>query len=700
MALNPFFLQGTAGEQRLVQDLVNEHLRFHGVEVTYIPRKFVNTKSIIEEVQTSKFDDNYSIEAYVNNFDGYSGAGDILTKFGVSVRDELMLTISKERFEEFIAPFLAAEDDGTGTGEVILSTRPREGDLIYFPLGQRLFEVKFVEHEDPFYQLGKNYVYQLKCELFEYEDEVIDTSIDIIDTQVQDEGFITTLNLVGTGRTATATAQISGTVNSGYVRKINLNNDGSGYTSVPNIIISPSPTGQVGDNAEAVGFLTTKGGVTSLEKILLVSAGAGYTVAPTITITGGGGAGAAATASIVTSGLGVLRFNITDGGVGYSTAPTVTIPRPDPGATATATVGVSGTITAFVMTATGVAYTGAPTVTVTPPNRSGSISSFKLNSAGIKTGDVYTQDPNGNLNSSGVGGFAGSHGSNYQVGDVVTFVGNNGGVSVAGTESRIRIDSVNQYGEVTGFTQLYGGYDYEASVSSSAGLYRAENISGSMSGNGLRLRVETIETVVGTTATGTAVLSNSGTITGITLTNAGSGYTKEPHVNAPVVTISNAPEFKDPSTSAAVGIASIRRIGNNEFTVGNDVVSAILMEDAGKGYTSQPTVTISDPPIIAAQGNFIFNEIVRGERSRAEGRVKEWDEDNALLKVSNVSIGSTVPTGFFPGERIVGQDSGASWMVQVYTHDDTYDKYTENDEFETLGDNLLDFTETNPFGTF
>ena len=115
MALNPFFLQGTASEQRLVQDLVNEHLQFHGVEVTYIPRKYVNKKTIIEEVQTSKFDDNFAIEAYVNNFDGYSGAGDILTKFGVSVRDELMLTISKERFEEFIAPFMAGQDDGTDT---------------------------------------------------------------------------------------------------------------------------------------------------------------------------------------------------------------------------------------------------------------------------------------------------------------------------------------------------------------------------------------------------------------------------------------------------------------------------------------------------------------------------------------------------------------------------------------------------------
>ena len=87
MALNPFFLQGSSSEQRLTQDLINEHLKIYGVEVTYIPRKYVNTKSIIEEVQSSKFDDNFAIEAYVNNYDGYGGAGDVLTKFGMSLKD-------------------------------------------------------------------------------------------------------------------------------------------------------------------------------------------------------------------------------------------------------------------------------------------------------------------------------------------------------------------------------------------------------------------------------------------------------------------------------------------------------------------------------------------------------------------------------------------------------------------------------------
>ena len=93
MALNPFFLQGSQSEQRLVQDLINEQLMIYGVEVTYIPRKMVNRSTVIEEVTASKFDDNFLLEAYVNTYEGYGGQGDIMTKFGVSLRDELTLTI-------------------------------------------------------------------------------------------------------------------------------------------------------------------------------------------------------------------------------------------------------------------------------------------------------------------------------------------------------------------------------------------------------------------------------------------------------------------------------------------------------------------------------------------------------------------------------------------------------------------------------
>ena len=371
MALNPFFLQGSQSEQRLVQNLINEQLKIYGVEVTYIPRKFVRKQTIIKEVQSSAFDDNFLLEAYVNTYEGYGGQGDIMTKFGVSLRDELTLTISRERFEDFISPFLEADDDYE------LASRPREGDIIFFPLGARLFEVKFVEHEEPFYQLGKNYVYQLKCELFEYEDEVIDTGIDVIDTQVEDLGYISTLKLIGAGTTATANAQLS-TLNKGYIREIVLNNDGSGYTSTPNVAISTAPLGVGNVDATAVAITTTRAGVFSIERILLTNAGAGYTTPPLVTITDGGGVGAAATAALEQSNFGIVDFTITNNGVGYAATPTVTITGLST-STAIAEVNLlaDNTISDILIKNAGIGYTVTPTVTISNPSLISGVGNFK-----------------------------------------------------------------------------------------------------------------------------------------------------------------------------------------------------------------------------------------------------------------------------------------------------------------------------------
>ena len=388
MALNPHFLQGSRGEQRLIQSLVNEHLKIYGVEVTFIPRKFVNQATIIEEVQASKFDDNFLIEAYVDTYDGYAGAGDVLTKFGMSLRDEVTLTISKERFEEFIAPFMSADDD------IVLASRPREGDLVFFPLGQRLFEIKFVEHEEPFYQLGSTYVYKLKCELFEYEDEVIDTSIEAIDTQVEDVGYIATLKLVGIGITATA----SPVIGQGYIKEIFLNNDGSGYTGTPTVAISTSPSGNASDNATAVAITTERAGVRSVDKILLTNAGANYTSTPTITISGGGGAGAAATCGINTSSAGVIRFIMTNEGVGYGTVPVVTVSDPNLGIASERAVGIASLgidpssgfnrVNSIFVQDAGKNYDNTVTVTISDPETISGIGTYLFNEVvqGMRSG--------------------------------------------------------------------------------------------------------------------------------------------------------------------------------------------------------------------------------------------------------------------------------------------------------------------------
>ena len=382
MALNPFFLQGSQSEQRLVQDLLNEQMTIYGVEVTYIPRKILNKDNIFTEVEASEFSDNFSIEAYVNTYEGYSGAGDIMTKFGVSLKDELTVTISKERFEDYIGPFMAS----LPTSQIEVATRPQEGDVIYFPLGSRLFEITFVEHEKPFYQLGKNYVYQLQCELFEYEDEVIDTSIAEIDETVEDLGFVVPLTLFGSATATTATG--TATTTTGYVRNIILNNDGYDYTTVPTVAISTSPTG---NNATAVAITTSASNVYSVKEILLTNTGAGYTVAPTVTIvstttttasgiTTTNGVGAAATATLVTDSVGIRQVGFVTFGTGYTTAPTVTFSAPTGVGTATgqAVVGAAGSLTQIYISDAGYGYTTA-SVTIAGSGSTAGLGTYQFN---------------------------------------------------------------------------------------------------------------------------------------------------------------------------------------------------------------------------------------------------------------------------------------------------------------------------------
>ncbi len=398
MALNPFFQQGARSEQNLVQDLINEQLRMYGIEVHYLPRKYVNEKTVLREVVQSVFDDSYPLEAYVDNFDGYGDNPTLLSKFGIEQTNEVNLVISRERWETYIQPLLKNESN------VKLTTRPKEGDLIYFPLGDRLFEIKYVEHEKPFYQLQKTYVYELKCELFRYEDEIIDTGVsEIDDTLVGDEadgtseeglstvlGSSQTLTVVGTGATATA---VVGFNTEGSIRLINLSNRGGGYSAIPTIGVSSAPSGKVTGILTAtmisginVCNLNISDNLKSVQQVVITNPGAGYTLAPTLQITGGGGSGAAGTVFIGDGTVGIVT--ITSEGSGYTTAPTVTITGPGAGgttATAEAVVSTAGTLTAINITNAGSAYTSSPTITIGNPSLNNS-GNYKFNE--IVTGSI------------------------------------------------------------------------------------------------------------------------------------------------------------------------------------------------------------------------------------------------------------------------------------------------------------------------
>ena len=172
----------------------------------------------------------------MDNYEGFAGQGTILSKFGIEGKDDVTLIISRERYENYISPLIE------GLPNIELSDRPKEGDLIYFPLGGRLFEIKYVEHEKPFYQLKKNYVYTLTCELFRYEDEVIDTNVDTIDTEIEQLGHIETLTLIGSGSTATG---ISSYCASGSVSPIYITNMGKKYSALPTVGFTSTPDGGV-----------------------------------------------------------------------------------------------------------------------------------------------------------------------------------------------------------------------------------------------------------------------------------------------------------------------------------------------------------------------------------------------------------------------------------------------------------------------
>ena len=371
MALNPYFLQGSNSEQRLVQDLINEQLRMYGQDIVYLPRKIVNKKSIIKEIVASSFDDAYRLEAYLLNYQGFEGQGDVLSKFGVTTTDAVNLIVSKEKYEDFITPFLA------GDNQVELSTRPQEGDLIYLPLDNTMFEIKYVEARKPFYQLNNLYVYTLTCEVMDAElDQDINTSIEAVDTAVDSFGFIVTLGMVGlAASTATATVQtatsLSGLSTGFSVGTIDLINDGTGYTAAPSIGISTTGIPQ-GIDATAVAIMTSRDGQfgQSIDKILITNPGFGYTEPPIITIRSVNvlGSGGIATAILANDSLSVIT--VTDGGDEYGEIPNVSIstaPSGGTNATAEAVLNTVGKVSAIRFTNAGAGYSTAPTITIAPP---------------------------------------------------------------------------------------------------------------------------------------------------------------------------------------------------------------------------------------------------------------------------------------------------------------------------------------------
>ena len=194
MPTNSYFRTFDArNDQELLHSIVSESIQVTGYDVNYIPRTLVNEDTILGEDSISEYKDAYSVEMYIKSVDGFEGEGDLVSKFGLEVRDQIIFSMSRRAWE------------GLDIG-----TRPKEGDLIYFWLTSKLFQIMFVEHETPFYQNGALPTFDLTCELFTYSDEALDTGVDEIDVIEKKQSFVRTFELSSISGTFTDGETVTG----------------------------------------------------------------------------------------------------------------------------------------------------------------------------------------------------------------------------------------------------------------------------------------------------------------------------------------------------------------------------------------------------------------------------------------------------------------------------------------------------------
>jgi len=197
VATNSYFNNyGYTQEQSLIEDLVIESIKMYGLDCFYIPRIPASRDNIFQEDDLAQYLSAYPVEMYIKNVEGFEGEGDFLSKFGLEVRDSITFTIAQKRYRDSVSNLIDTTDsDGDGTnddvdrgtsGVTATERRPLEGDLLYFPLNKKIFEITFVEHEAVFYQMGSLQTFDLKCELFEYSNERFYISQDSVDN-----GYIT-----------------------------------------------------------------------------------------------------------------------------------------------------------------------------------------------------------------------------------------------------------------------------------------------------------------------------------------------------------------------------------------------------------------------------------------------------------------------------------------------------------------------------
>ena len=761
MPLSPFFLNGSPSEQRLVQDLVNEHLQLFGQDILYLPRKIVDRNTVIREITASKFDDSFRLEAYLVNTDGFGTPSDVLTKFGVRDQDEVTLVVSKERYDDFIAPFMKLFPET----ERLNASTPNEGDLIYLPLDNALFEIKYIERKVPFYQLNDLYMYEFRCEIYEPESSEV---VDLPDMLTDQEGVdVEAVNTIG----QTITLQMEKDTSENAVAYVSLASSfagvksvqrvpmfhGGNYKGTPTVTIHKPNTGNT-----ATGTATVAEG--GIDTVTLTSGGSNYLSVPSVSFTPPN----LTTSSQIKFGNNSLHHTSISDMIGANFAfasnvdsrdsgngrlslsfwlyPTKFDPAVNGGTVmwtdrfkiyyretgnivfasgsgsienttqlnlnawnfirveqynTDATISVNGTVSNSLNTANPIMFFAGDTLKLGAdasgqgfiPSQTASWEGYLDHITLNLTGDNSTRTASAEQ----VPTSETQQETDVQTGTAAQFI------RKLDNEHPVVNVTTNASREVSGLSIAYEGWGYTSPPI---------------------LTIESPES--GTQATAVAIMtSRSGvpnqSVDRVLLINPGTGYTTPPTVvftggsptSVAVATAVISEAVLGPigittgglgyTFTPTVGITSVYIQQSNEtipllmnaqaeaVVSSAGTVSQIMYSNAGAGYTNTAAYVAISSVTSNSYGEFEQDELIRGLTSGTQAYVAYWNTADNILKVGE-------PTGDFQiGEIIVG----AASSYRLLSIDDEYNiGFSGNEEIESEADEIVDFSEINPFGEF
>jgi len=579
MTTNLYFSQKVRSEQGLYEDIIIEALKMYGQDVYYIPRDIVNENTIFGEDVPSRFNSSHKIEMYIENVEGFDGEGDLFTKFGVEIRDQATFVVARRRWTDAVKRI----------DSEITSVRPLEGDLIYLPLSNSMFQIMHVEHEQPFYQLSNLPTYKLRCELFEYNDEDFDTGVETIDDIQRDFAYRYILTF------SQSPASISFNVVNNSLDLVNVNTfaAGSGYLSNPEVRITNLP-----QQSEISKF-----------------------------------------------GSSALNPSSSD----------------------------LFTLTEKIGTYSDVNYRGKIEFFVYLESLPDEGNYFRL----FKTGDFVAED---SLN------YTRTVGVDY-LGRIISMRHN--------PESNLRInESIIGANRLTENTWHHFSFTYRGSESGLDVRTLQIYIDGEVI---FRVNSDRIGSIFGEDG---YEIGGEENVNGVNF-NYLEGYIDD------FIAINEQPDFSDtipvPSTAQS---ARINQVAYENFdfedieisvTIEDGQVSTFSSSNNHNYFKSSPLFSIDAPAVpVFTKGKRVTQTLSSG--ITISGEVSKWNSTDKILELTNVGSSDGKYHEFVTTQTVVDSVSNDAIKPDTISEENSISENEQNGEFETLADNIIDFTETNPFG--